>query len=168
MRNPRNVLWPILRKAGIWEGVFQREKKCMSGKCFVDTNILFYAQDRSAGLKHERAAKIVNDLWQSATGVLSTQVLQEFCVAVRRVDRNRAIEDLRQWVRRYSDWEIVVNTSESVLAALSLESRHQISFWDALIVHAAQEGRADVLYTEDLKDGQVFGSVHVVNPLVIA
>jgi predicted nucleic acid-binding protein len=85
----------------------------MSAKCFVDTNILFYAQDRSAGLKHERAAKIVNDLWQSATGVLSTQVLQEFCVAVRRVDRNRAIEDLRQWVKRYSDWEIVVNTSES-------------------------------------------------------
>jgi predicted nucleic acid-binding protein len=140
----------------------------MSAKCFVDTNILFYAQDRSAGLKHERAAKIVNDLWQSATGVLSTQVLQEFCVAVRRVDRNRAIEDLRQWVKRYSDWEIVVNTSESVLAALSLESRHQISFWDALIVHAAQVGRADVLYTEDLNDGQVFGSVRVVNPLTIA
>ena len=61
-----------------------------------------------------------------------------------------------------------MHTSESVLAALSLESRHQISFWDALIVHAAQVARADVLYTEDLKDGLVFGSVHVVNPLVIA
>jgi predicted nucleic acid-binding protein len=138
----------------------------MSAKCFVDTNILFYAQDKSAGLKHERAAKIVADLWQSATGVLSTQVLQEFCVAVRRVDRNRAIEDLRQWVERYSEWETIVNTSESIRDALNLESRYQVSFWDALIIRAAQVSRADVLYTEDLNDGQVFGSVRVVNPLI--
>ena len=136
----------------------------MSAKCFVDTNILFYAQDKSAGLKHERAAKIVADLWQSATGVLSTQVLQEFCFAVRCVDRNRAIEDLRQWVKRYSEWEVVVNTSESVLNALGMESRYKISFWDALIVQAAQISQADVLYTEDLNDGRVFGSVRVVNP----
>jgi predicted nucleic acid-binding protein len=138
----------------------------MSAKCFVDTNIFFYAQDKSAGLKHERAAKIVADLWQSATGVLSTQVLQEFCVAVRRVDRNRAIEDLRQWVERYSEWETIVNTSESIRDALNLESRYQVSFWDALIIRAAQVSRADVLYTEDLNDGQVFGSVRVVNPLI--
>jgi predicted nucleic acid-binding protein len=138
----------------------------MSAKCFVDTNILFYAQDKSAGLKHERAAKIVADLWQSATGVLSTQVLQEFCVAVRRVDRNRAIEDLRQWVERYSEWETIVNTSESIRDALNLESRYQVSFWDALIIRAAQVSRADILYTEDLNDGQVFGSVRVVNPLI--
>jgi predicted nucleic acid-binding protein len=138
----------------------------MSAKCFVDTNILFYAQDKSAGLKHERAAKIVADLWQSATGVLSTQVLQEFCVVVRRVDRHRAIEDLRQWVERYSEWETIVNTSESIRDALNLESRYQVSFWDALIIRAAQVGRADILYTEDLNDGQVFGSVRVVNPLI--
>jgi predicted nucleic acid-binding protein len=140
----------------------------MSAKCFVDTNILFYAQDKSAGLKHERAAKVVTDLWQSATGVLSTQVLQEFCFAVRCVDRNRAIEDLQQWVKRYSEWEVVVNTSESVLNALGMESRYKISFWDALIVQAAQISQADVLYTEDLNDGRVFGSVRVVNPLITA
>ena len=140
----------------------------MSAKCFVDTNILFYAQDKSAGLKHERAAKIVTDLWQSATGVLSTQVLQEFCFAVRRVDRHRAIEDLQQWVKSYSEWEVVVNTSESVLNALGMQSRYKLSFWDALIVQAAQISQADVLYTEDLNDGQVFGSVRVVNPLITA
>ena len=70
-------------------------------------------------------------------------------------------------VRNFLDWEIVVNTGESMLSALAMESRYQISFWDALIVHAAQVSRADVLYTEDLNDGQVFGSVRVVNPLVI-
>jgi predicted nucleic acid-binding protein len=82
------------------------------------------------------------------------------------VDRNRAIEDLRQWVERYSEWETIVNTSESIRDALNLESRYQVSFWDALIIRAAQVSRADVLYTEDLNDGQVFGSVRVVNPLI--
>jgi predicted nucleic acid-binding protein len=137
------------------------------GKCFVDTNILFYAHDPSAGVKHRQAAKIVTDLWQSRSGVLSTQVLQEFCVTVRRLDRSFPVEDLLHMVRNFLDWEIVVNTGESMLSALAMESRYQISFWDALIVHAAQVSRADVLYTEDLSDGQVFGSVRVVNPLVI-
>jgi predicted nucleic acid-binding protein len=140
----------------------------MSAKCFVDTNILFYAQDKSAGPKRERAEKIVGELWRSGTGVLSTQVLQEFCVSVRRVDRHRSITDLEQFVRRFSSWEVVVNTSDSLLSALGMESRYQISFWDALIVHAAQISRADVLYTEDLNDGQVFGTVRVVNPFHIS
>ena len=139
-----------------------------AGKCFVDTNILLYANDPSAGIKHQQATRIFSDLWQSRAGVLSTQVLQEFCVNVRRLNRNFPVDDLRNIVRNFLDWEIVVNTSESILAALSLESRYKISLWDALIVHAAQVGRADVLYTEDLNDGQVFGSVRVVNPLTIA
>jgi predicted nucleic acid-binding protein len=137
----------------------------MSAKFFVDTNILFYAQDRSAGVKHERAKRLLSDLWQSGAGVVSTQVLQEFCVAVRRVDRNRAVKDLQRLVRDFSSWEVIVNTSESILGALGMESRYKISFWDALVLHAAQVSGADVLYTEDLNDGQIFGPVRVVNPL---
>jgi predicted nucleic acid-binding protein len=148
-------------------GVLRLAKKYMSAKCFVDTNILFYAQDKSAGLKRERAERIVNELWQSGTGVLSTQVLQEFCVAVRRVDRDHPIEELERFVRRFSSWEVVVNTADSIVNALGMESRYQISFWDALIVHAAQISRSAILYTEDLNDGQVFGSVRVINPLNI-
>ena len=59
-----------------------------------------------------------------------------------------------------------MNTSESILNALSLESRYNISFWDALIVNAAQVSDSNVLYTEDLNDGQLFGSVRVVNPFL--
>jgi predicted nucleic acid-binding protein len=137
----------------------------MSDKCFVDTNILFYAHDRTAGLKHERAKRLVNDLWESGAGVLSTQVLQEFCATVRRVDRRRPIEDLRRLIQDFSSWEIVVNTRESILAALEIESRHKISFWDALIIHAAQSSGASTLYSENLNAGQAYGSVRVVNPL---
>ena len=56
----------------------------MSDRCFVDTNILVYAHDRSAGLKHKRARQLIEDLWDSGLGVLSTQVLQELCINVRR------------------------------------------------------------------------------------
>jgi predicted nucleic acid-binding protein len=140
----------------------------MNAKCFVDTNILVYAHDDSQGIKHERALKVVEDLWTARFGVLSTQVLQEFCMTVRRRNRSYPIDDLQRIVQEFSNWEVIVNTTESILDALVLEARYKISFWDALIVHAAQVARAEVLYTEDLNDGQIFGSVRVVNPLKIA
>ena len=138
----------------------------MSAKCFVDTNVLIYAHDDSAGVKHEQALRIIETLWESGSGVLSTHVLQEFCVTVKRLDRSYPTRDLQRIVREFSSWEIIVNTSESILSALALESRYHISFWDALIVQAAQVAHADVLYSDDLNDGQFFGSVHVVNPLL--
>ena len=65
----------------------------------------------------------------------------------------------------YLAWHVVVNDGESVLAALDLESRHKVSFWDAFIIHAAQVAGAEVIYSEDLSDGQRYGDVRVVNPL---
>jgi predicted nucleic acid-binding protein len=138
----------------------------MSDKFFVDTNILIYAHDAAKGAKHERALVLMESLWDSRTGVLSTQVLQEFCVSLRRkVHPALSAEEVRLRVRNYLNWEIIVNTGESVLGALEIEARDQISFWDALIIHAAQSSGAAVLYSEDLNAGQVYGSVRVVNPL---
>jgi predicted nucleic acid-binding protein len=137
----------------------------MSGKSFVDTNILFYAQDRQAGFKHERAKRLVEELWASGTGALSTQVLQEFCVSARRKNSDLPMDEVRRLIQAFLGWEIVINTGESVLGALEIEARYGISFWDALIVHAAQRSGAEILYSEDLNDGQTYGSVRVVNPL---
>jgi predicted nucleic acid-binding protein len=138
----------------------------MSDKCFVDTNILFYAHDLESGLKHERALALVDSLWISGSGVLSTQVLQEFCSSLRRkVHPPLSFDETRRRVENYLIWEMVVNTGQSVLGALEIEARYKISFWDALIVHAAQSSGADILYSEDLNDGQVYGSIRVVNPL---
>lgn len=136
----------------------------MSGKCFVDTNILFYAHDRQAGPKHHRAKQLLIELIDTDAGVLSIQVLQEFCVNLRRKGRLAAGET-RRVIEDFLDWEIIVNTTESVLGALEIESQHGVSFWDALIIYAAQAAGADILYSEDLGDGQMFGSVRVVNPL---
>jgi len=137
----------------------------MSDKCFVDTNVLVYAHDRSAGAKHQQALSLVEELWNSGRGVLSTQVLQELCVSVRhRAARPWTLDELRELVQDYLSWEIVVNTRESVLGALDLEQRWQISFWDALILHAAEVSGSPVLYSEGLSGGQTYGSVTVINP----
>ncbi len=139
----------------------------MADKYFVDTNILIYAHDRSSGIKHQRARHTIERLWESGQGVLSTQVLQELCVNLRRkVARPVSLEELRKLVRDYMSWEIVVNTSDAVLQALEIQERHKTSFWDALILQAAEQSGAAVLYSEDLAASQNYGSVQVVNPLI--
>jgi len=138
----------------------------MSDKCFVDTNILVYAHDFGTGAKHGRARALIENLWSSGGGVLSTQVLQELCIHLRRkATRPLSVEETRRLIEDYSRWDVVVNTAESVLGALPLESRYKISFRDALILQAAGSAGAAVLYSEDLAEGQTYGAVRVVNPL---
>jgi predicted nucleic acid-binding protein len=139
----------------------------MSGKCFVDTNILVYAHDRSAGVKHQRAQRLLEQLWDSGQGVLSTQVLQELCINLRRkISHPLPVDEVRLLIRDYATWEVVTNTSESVLQALDIELRYKTSFWDALILQAAESSGATILYTEDLATGRRYRTVQVVNPLI--
>lgn len=139
----------------------------MPDKYFVDTNVLLYAHDRSAGLKHERACQLIEQLWISGQGVLSTQVLQELCINLRRkIARPLPVEEVRRLVQDYLSWEVVVNTPESVLHALEIEVRYKISFWDALVIQAAESSGATVLYSEDLATGQSYGTIRVTNPLL--
>ena len=118
----------------IWAGaLLVRGPNCMSDKCFVDTNVLVYAHDRAAGVKHQRARSLLEKLWNSGGGVLSTQVLQELCINVRRKSRHPlSLEDTRRLIQDYSSWTIVINTAESVIEALDIEFHHKISFWHSL------------------------------------
>ena len=137
----------------------------MSDRRFVDTNLLVYAHDVSTGIKHDKARELIESLWGDRSGVLSTQVLQELYVSLRKAPRPLPAGEARQIVSEYLRWEVVVNTGESVLQAVDLEMRYRLSFWDALIVQAAAASGAEVLYSEDLSSGQVYGTVRVVNPL---
>ena len=76
------------------------------------------------------------------------------------------VEEVRRLIREYSTWEVVTNTPGSVLEALEIEMRHKTSFWDALIIQAAEEAGASILYSEDLATGQRYGAIEVVNPLI--
>lgn len=139
----------------------------MSDKRFVDTNILMYAHDSTAGAQHDRAKVLLEQLWQKRTGAISTQVLQELAVNLRRkVATPLPAKAIQEVVADYLTWHVVVNDGAAILAALDLEERYRISFWDALIVQAAHSAGATVLYSEDLSDGQRYGSVLVENPLV--
>ena len=139
----------------------------MANKYFVDTNILLYAHDLAAGQKHDRARQLIERLWISGEGVLSTQVLQELCVNLqRKVANPLPMEEIRELVRDYLSWEVVVNTPESVIQALEIEIRYKASFWDALILQAAESSGAAVLYSEDLARNQSYGPIQVVNPLI--
>jgi predicted nucleic acid-binding protein len=138
----------------------------MSDKAFLDTNILVYAHEPETGIKHERARALVETLWNAGGGVLSTQVLQELSVNLRRkTAKPWTVEETQSLILDYMGWEIVVNTPNSVIEALTIEAQFQVSFWDALILHAAERSGAAILYSEDLSDGQTYGSVRVVNPL---
>ena len=137
----------------------------MSDRYFVDTNILMYAHDSAAGEKHQRAKALVEELWETRVGVVSTQVLQELAVNLRRKAKKPLdAKATRDVVSDYLTWQVVVNGGDSILEALDLEAKYQISFWDALIVQAAHVSGAEVLYSEDLSDGQAYGAVRVINP----
>jgi predicted nucleic acid-binding protein len=138
----------------------------VSPKYFVDTNILIYAHDREAGLKHERARQLIEHLWTTGQRALSMQVLQELCVNLRRrVAHPLPSEEIAKLIEDYLSWEIVINTPQAIVAALGIEVRYKVSYWDALILHAAESCGAAVLYSEDLSHGQRDGGVEVVDPL---
>lgn len=138
----------------------------MTARFFVDTNILVYAHDRSKGGKHERARALVEALWQSRSGVISTQVLQELCVNVQKKTAHPlGFKATRALIADYLAWQVVVNDGHAILEALDIQARFQVSFWDALVIQAAQAAGADILYSEDLSDRQRYGDLRVVNPL---
>lgn len=136
-------------------------------KAFVDTNVLVYAYDRAAGAKRDFARDLLEALWNEGRGVLSTQVLQEFYVNIRRKTRPPVSQEVaRALVADYLVWDPIVNDGATVLEAIDVGHRYQLSLWDALIVVAARRGDASVLYSEDLNHGRTFGSVQVLNPFL--
>jgi predicted nucleic acid-binding protein len=137
----------------------------MSERAFVDTNVLVYAHDRGAGERHRLARELVLGLWRDRTGVISTQVLQETYVNLRRkAAKPLPVDEARSVVQDYLTWEVVVVDPMAVIEAMRYEERYGIAFWDALIVQAANTAGVATLLTEDLSHGQAYGEVVVHNP----
>lgn len=134
-------------------------------KIFLDTNIIIYAFDISAGLKHEKAKNIIIDLWNSGLGIVSTQVLQEFFVNVTEkinnpLDAKTAVEIVNDFLK----WDVVINDGDVILGAIDIHLRYKLSFWDSMILFAASYAGASRLYSEDLSDGQIVEGVEINNP----
>lgn len=139
----------------------------MSGKVFVDTNILIYAHDLDAGQRNEISAAILRDLWENRIGIISTQVLQEFYVNVtRKIENPLPKSKARGIIESYLAWPVELNDAGTVLSASEIEERYMLSFWDAMIVASARKAKAEKLLTEDLNHGQEIEGILVENPFV--
>ncbi len=140
----------------------------MSDKCFVDTNILVYAYNTSEAAKHARAAALLKELWDRQTGVLSLQVLQEFYVTVtQKIEQPISLSEATQVIKDYLvAWEVVAPTAQTLLAALEAQQQYQLHFWDALILAAATEAGAVIVYTEDFQHGRTIEGIRFINPLL--
>ena len=135
----------------------------MTVRCFVDTNILVYADDRNAGPKRDRARELISQVMTERTGVLSLQVFQEyFAVATKKLGLPAV--SVRQRIELLSRLDVVLLGVEDLLSAVDLHRLHGFSIWDALIIRAALNARCRVLFTEDLQDGRRIDGLEVVNP----
>jgi predicted nucleic acid-binding protein len=134
---------------------------------FVDTNVLVYAHDVTAGDKHARAKQLVADLWATGNGCLSIQVLQEFYVTVtRKVPRPLDPDIARQHVEDLGQWLVHSPTFGDVVEAIQLHQRAQLSLWDAMVLTSARKLNCGVLWSEDLSEGQSVAGVTVRSPFI--
>jgi predicted nucleic acid-binding protein len=134
-------------------------------RTFLDTNIIIYAYDVSAGSKHDTAKQIVQDLWNSGTGLISTQVLQELYVSItRKIPVPLDIKSARGLISDFLKWDIVINDGTMILSAIDIQARHKYSFWDSLIIASAIKANADILLSEDLTDGKTISGLKIHNP----
>lgn len=134
---------------------------------FVDTNIFVYAYDRTAGNKFERARELMERLWDSGEGIVSTQVLEEFYVCVTgKIPQPLKPDRARDIVADLGTWQVARLEVSDVLKASRLSERFRLSFWDGLILAAAQKEDAQIVWSEDFSHGQNYDEVTVRNPFV--
>ena len=135
----------------------------MPARSFFDTNVLIYADDKSAPAKQRRALDLVAEHRRASTGVVSLQVLQEYFVAVTRKLRVDAAIARRK-VELLAEFDVAVPEVADILAAIDLHRLHGFSFWDALILRAAKQAGCNVLFSEDMQPTREIDGVRIVNP----
>lgn len=132
-------------------------------KAFFDTNVLLYMYSNADMVKQARARNLYRQYSSSGRILLSTQVVQEFFVAgIRKLKLPRT--HIREVATALLDLPLVTIRPSDIRAAMEMEARYQVSFWDALVLTAAEVGGAEVVFSEDMNAGQLYGPVTVQNP----
>ena len=139
----------------------------MTAPVFVDTNVLVYSRDSRDAGKNQRAREWVEFLWDTKRGRVSRQVLHEYYVTVtRKLRPGLPTEEARSDVRALFHWLTTVDPEATIESAWVLQDRGSLSFWDALILSAAQAMDCEFLLSEDLPAGREFAGVRVVSPFL--
>jgi predicted nucleic acid-binding protein len=134
-----------------------------SRKAFFDTNVLLYMYSDSDTGKQARARELFAEYATRERAIISTQVVEEFWVNGCKKLRGQ-IPEVRAVVSKLLDLPMVILSQPHILRAMDNQERYQISFWDGLILAAAESGGAEILLTEDLNHGQQYGAVLAQNP----
>lgn len=138
-------------------------KNCIVSKIFVDTNLLVYTLDSRDILKQLKAREIITKVVNLHQPVISTQVLKEFYVAsTTKLKTDQLIA--KNIIHNFRNIEIVQNDLELIEQAIDISVISQLSFWDSLIIAAAEKAKCEYLFSEDLNSGQIYRGVRLVNP----
>jgi predicted nucleic acid-binding protein len=136
---------------------------CTMAKTFIDTNVLIYSLDQYDPVKRKKSRLLLEALTKERRGVISTQVMQEFYVAATKKlgAEPLVVKDI---LKSFEHFETVIIEPDLIKEAIDCSIINRISFWDALIVTAAESAKCDMLWSEDLNDGQVIRGVRIENP----
>jgi predicted nucleic acid-binding protein len=135
----------------------------MASSLFFDSNILIYTDDKNSPSKQAIARELVEQHLRRRSGVLSTQVLQEyFAVVTGKLRVDPAIA--REKVEILGSLAVFQPATSDVLGAIDLHRLHQISFWDAMILRAALQSGCRTLLSEDMQHGRRIDGIQIVNP----
>jgi predicted nucleic acid-binding protein len=130
---------------------------------FIDTNILVYAEGADSSIFQPVALDLLKRLFEEKRGVLSTQVLQEYCnVAIKKL--GLPMDHIRAQLDFYEQFEVIQVTPAVIRLGLDLHQTRSLAFYDSLILATAQIAGCDLLYSEDMNDGEQIGPVRIVNP----
>jgi predicted nucleic acid-binding protein len=132
---------------------------------FYDTNVLLYAaRHKLVGVEAAKRT-IAQELVGDYDFIVSGQVLSEFYAnAIKTGPHQLSTNEAGEWIDRLAIQPCIAVDADLVQAGIEFATRYQINYWDGAIIAAAQKGDADLLYTEDLNDGQRYGTVTAINP----
>lgn len=137
----------------------------MKDKYFIDTNILVYANDRTEKGKYERAKQILFNGIANEDIAISTQVLSEFYVTVtKKIKVKLPANTAKKEILLLKVIEIVEIDFNLIIQAINISDKNKLTYWDSLIIAAAQEARCNIVYSEDFNPDQTIGSVTIKNP----
>ncbi len=131
--------------------------------CFLDTNVIIYANDSRNQDKQDQAIQLVTRLMQDNTGVIATQVMQEYAhVALNKLAQRQDVVIRQLFI--LESFLVIGQSPELTRRAIEIRSAYRISFWDACIISAAEKAQCETIYSEDLNAGQFYSGIIVVNP----
>ncbi len=136
----------------------------MKDKAFLDSNVLVYFFDERDIRKQNIAMELINSLTKTRTGQISTQTLQEYFNVITKklkCNKKQVCEDVENYARIFP---VHCNRLKDIFSAIDISIRTQFSFYDSLIIAAAKATSCNIVYSEDLNDGQMVDGIKIINP----